>query len=46
MHKILLKLNDRACITSEDFDEINWLPIHERVSQGSLCSINKFLKLL
>ena len=42
MHKILLKLNDRSCIKSEDFDEINWLPIHERVPQCSLKSIYKF----
>ena len=40
MHKILLKLNDS--IKSEDFEKINWLPIHERVSQCSLCSIYKF----
>ena len=42
MHKIFLKLNDRSSIKSEDFEKINWLPIHERISQCSLCSIYKF----
>ena len=42
MHKICLKLNDRSSIKSEDFEKINWLPILERVSQCSLCSIYKF----
>ena len=42
MQKIFLKLNDRSIIKSEDFEKINWLPIHERVSQCSLCSIYKF----
>ena len=41
MHKILLKLNDRSSIKSKDFEKINWLPIHERASQCSLCSIYK-----
>ena len=34
-----LKLNDRSSIKFEDFEKINWLPIHERISQ---CSIYKF----
>ena len=42
MQKIFLKFNDRSIIKSEDFEKINWLPIHERVSQCSLCSIYKF----
>ena len=42
MHKIFLNLNDRSIIKSEDFEKINWLPIHERVSQYSLCSIYNF----
>ena len=37
-----LELNDRSSIKSEDFDKINWLPIHERISQCSLRSIYKF----
>ena len=41
MHKILLKI-DRSSIKSEDFEKISWLPIHERISQCSLCSIYKF----
>ena len=36
------KLNDRSSIKSKDFEKINWLPIHERVSQCSLCSVYKF----
>ena len=35
------KLNDRSSIKSKDFEKINWLPIHERVSQCSLCSVYK-----
>ena len=35
-------MNDRSSIKSEDFEKINWLPIHERISQCSLCSIYKF----
>ena len=34
-----LKSNDRSSINSKDFKKINWLPIHERVSQCSLCNI-------
>ena len=40
--RFCLKLNDRSSIKSEDFEKINWLSIHERVSQCSLCSIYKF----
>ena len=40
--RFCLKLNDRSIIQSEDFEKINWLPIHERVSKCSLCSIYKF----
>ena len=43
MHEICLKLNDRSSIKSKDFEEINWLPIHDRVWQISLCSVYKFL---
>ena len=35
-------MNDRSSIKSKDFEKINWLPIHERVSKCSLCSIYKF----
>ena len=31
--RFCLKLNDRSSIKSEDFEKINWLPIHERVAQ-------------
>ena len=40
--RFCLKLNDRSSIKSKDFEKINWLPIHERVSQCSLCSIYNF----
>ena len=43
--RFCLKLNDSSSsssITFKDFEKINWLPIHERVSQYSLCSIYKF----
>ena len=40
--RFCLKFNDRSSIKSEDFEKINWLPIHERISQCSLCSIYKF----
>ena len=40
--RFCLKLNDRSSIKSEDFEKINWLPIHERISQCSLCSIYNF----
>ena len=40
--RFCLKLNDRSSIKFEDFEKINWLPIHEKVSQCSLCSIYNF----
>ena len=40
--RFCLKFNDRSSIKSEDFEKINWLPIHEKISQWSLCSIHKF----
>ena len=40
--RFCLKLNARSSIKTKDFEKINWLPIHERVSQYSLCSIYKF----
>ena len=41
--RLCLKLNARPSIETKDFEKINSLPIHERVSQCSLCSIYKFL---
>ena len=40
MHKILLKIG-RSSIESKDFKKLNWLPIHEEISQCSLYSIYK-----
>ena len=40
--RFCLKLNDRSSIKSEDFEKINWLSTHERISQCSLCSIYNF----
>ena len=40
--RFCLKWNDRSSIKSKDFEKINSLPIHERVSQCSLCSVHKF----
>ena len=40
--RFCLKLNDRSSIKSEDFEKINWLPIDERISQCSLCSIYNY----
>ena len=40
--RFCLKLNDRSRIKSKDFESINWLPIAERISQCSLCSVFKF----
>ena len=37
-----LKLNGRSRVNSKDFKKINWLPIHERVSQCSLRSVCKY----
>ena len=36
------KLNDRSSIKSKDFEKINWLLIHERISQCTLCSVYNF----
>ena len=40
--RFCLKLGDRSSLKSKDFEKINWLPIHERVSQYSVCSVYKF----
>ena len=40
--RFCLKLNHRSSIKSKGFEKINWLLIHERASQCSLCSIYKF----
>ena len=40
--RFCLKFNARSSIKSEDFEKINWPPIHKRVSQCSLCGIYKF----
>ena len=40
--RFYLKLNDRFSIKSKDFGKINWLPIHKRASQCSLCSVYRF----
>ena len=40
--RFCLKVNERSRTKSKDFEKINWLPIHQRVSQCSLCSIYKF----
>ena len=37
-----LKLNDKSSIKFKDFEKINRIPIHDRVSQCSLCSVYKF----
>ena len=41
--RFCLKLGDRSSLKSKDFEKINWLPIHERVSQYSVCSVYKFV---
>ena len=40
--RFCLELNDKSSIESKDFEKINWLPIHERVSHCSLGSICRF----
>ena len=40
--RFCLKLGDRSSIKSREFQAINWLPIHERVSQYSVCNVYKF----
>ena len=37
-----LKLGDRKSITVKEFEEINWLPIHERFNQCILSCLYKF----
>ena len=37
-----LKLNAKSSIKPKDFKKINWVLIHDRVSQCCLCSIYKF----
>ena len=39
--RFCLKLNDRSSMKSKDFEKIDWLQIHKRVSQCSLWSIYK-----
>ena len=38
----ILNTNRKIVFETKDFEKINWLRIHERVSQCSLCSIYKF----
>ena len=40
--RFCLKVNDRSSIKSKEFEKINWLPVHERISQCSLCNVYKF----
>ena len=40
--RFCLKLADRKSITVKEFENINWLPIHERVNQCILSCIYKF----
>ena len=40
--RFCLKLGDRSSLKSQEFEKINWLPIHEGVSQYSVCSVYKF----
>ena len=40
--RLCLKLNDRSSIKLREFEKINWLPVHERISQCSLCNVYKF----
>ena len=40
--RFCLKLNDRSSMKFKDFEKINWLPIHERVSKCSMCSVYNF----
>ena len=40
--RFCLKLGDRSSLKSKEFEKINWLPIHQRVSQYSVCSVYKF----
>ena len=40
--RFCLKLGDRKSISVQEFEKINWLPIHERVNQCTLSCIYKF----
>ena len=40
--RFCLKLGDRSSLKSKEFEKINWLPIHERISQYSVCSAKSF----
>ena len=40
--RFCLKLGDRRSIKINEFEKINWLPIHDRVNQFTLSSIYKF----
>ena len=39
--RFCLKLKDRSSLKSKEFEKINWLPIHGRVSQYSVCYVYK-----
>ena len=40
--RFCLKLDDRYSIKSKEFEKINWLPVQQRISQCSVCSVYKF----
>ena len=40
--RFCLKLGDRTNIKINEFEKINWLPIHDRFNQCTLSSIYKF----
>ena len=40
--RFYLKLEDKTSININEFEKINWLPIHDRVNQCILSSIYKF----
>ena len=42
MDKFCLKLGDRTSIKIDEFEKINWLPIHRRVNHCILSTICKF----
>ena len=41
--RFCLKLGDRKSITVQEFEKLNWMPIHERVNQWILSCVYKFL---
>ena len=41
-NRLWLKLGDRTSITINEFENVNWAPINDRVDQCTLCSIYKF----